>query len=77
LEDGTIRTDGGENWQLNFGDVVVCSHVRLSIDSNAALKPPSDYKLVGSSRPRVYIPEKATGRWTYVHDVRVPVPRST
>ncbi|TBC89029.1 molybdopterin cofactor-binding domain-containing protein [Rhizobium ruizarguesonis] len=72
LEDGTIRTDGGENWQLNFGDVVVGSHVRLSIDSNAALKPPSDYKLVGSSRPRVDIPEKATGRWTYVHDVRVP-----
>ncbi|QND23674.1 molybdopterin-dependent oxidoreductase (plasmid) [Rhizobium leguminosarum bv. viciae] len=72
LEDGTIRTDGGENWQLNFGDVVVGSHVRLSIDSNAPLKPPSDYKLVGSSRPRVDIPEKATGRWTYVHDVRVP-----
>ncbi|MGO8251837.1 molybdopterin cofactor-binding domain-containing protein [Rhizobium ruizarguesonis] len=72
LEDGTIRTDGGENWQLNFGDVVVGSHVRLSIDSNAPLKPPSDYNLVGSSRPRVDIPEKATGRWTYVHDVRVP-----
>ncbi|MBY3022174.1 molybdopterin cofactor-binding domain-containing protein [Rhizobium leguminosarum] len=72
LEDGTIRADGGENWQLNFGDVVVGSHVRLSIDSNAALKPASDYKLVGSSRPRVDIPEKATGRWTYVHDVRVP-----
>ncbi|MGO8499953.1 molybdopterin cofactor-binding domain-containing protein [Rhizobium leguminosarum] len=72
LEDGIIRADGGENWQLNFGDVVVGSHVRLSIDSNAALKPASDYKLVGSSRPRVDIPEKATGRWTYVHDVRVP-----
>ncbi len=72
LEDGIIRADGGENWQLNFGDVVVGSHVRLSIESNAALKPASDYKLVGSSRPRVDIPEKATGRWTYVHDVRVP-----
>ncbi|MBY5795524.1 molybdopterin cofactor-binding domain-containing protein [Rhizobium leguminosarum] len=72
LEDGIIRADGGENWQLNFGDVVVGTHVRLSIDSNAALKPASDYKLVGSSRPRVDIPEKATGRWTYVHDVRVP-----
>ncbi|MCW0019025.1 molybdopterin cofactor-binding domain-containing protein [Rhizobium sp. BT-226] len=72
LEEGVIRADGGENWQLNFGDVVVGTHVRLSIDSNAALKPASDYKLVGSSRPRVDIPEKATGRWTYVHDVRVP-----
>ncbi|MGR9079833.1 molybdopterin cofactor-binding domain-containing protein [Rhizobium leguminosarum] len=72
LEDGVIRADGGENWQLSFGDIVAGSHVRLSIDKYAALKPASDYRLVGSSRPRVDIPEKATGRWTYVHDVRVP-----
>lgn len=72
LEDGIIRADGGENWQLSFGDIVAGSHVRLSIDKYAALKPASDYRLVGSSRPRVDIPEKATGRWTYVHDVRVP-----
>ena len=72
LEEGIIRADGGENWQLSFGDVVAGSHVRLSIDSDAALKPAADYRLVGSSRQRVDIPEKATGRWTYVHDVRVP-----
>ncbi|MBB3138593.1 nicotinate dehydrogenase subunit B [Rhizobium pisi] len=72
LEDGIIRADGGENWQLSFGDIVAGSHTRLSIDKYAVLKPASDYKLVGSSRPRVDIPEKATGRWTYVHDVRVP-----
>ncbi|MGZ2487310.1 nicotinate dehydrogenase subunit B [Rhizobium pisi] len=72
LDDGIIRADGGENWQLSFGDIIAGSHTRLSIDKYAALKPASDYKLVGSSRPRVDIPEKATGRWTYVHDVRVP-----
>jgi nicotinate dehydrogenase subunit B len=72
LEEGIIRADGGENWQLGFGDIVAGSHVRLSIDSDAGLKPAADYRLVGSSRPRVDIPEKATGRWTYVHDVRVP-----
>ncbi len=72
LEDGIIGADGGENWQLSLGDIVAGSHVRLSIDSEAALKPAADYRLVGSSRPRVDIPEKATGRWTYVHDVRVP-----
>jgi nicotinate dehydrogenase subunit B len=72
LEEGIIRADGGENWQLSFGDIVAGSHVRLPIDSDAALKPAADYRLVGSSRPRVDIPEKATGRWTYVHDVRVP-----
>lgn len=72
LENGIIRADGGENWQLSFGDIVAGDHVRLSIDNEAVLKPAADYRLVGSSRPRVDIPEKATGRWTYVHDVRVP-----
>ncbi|WP_313760394.1 molybdopterin cofactor-binding domain-containing protein, partial [Rhizobium sp.] len=72
LENGIIRADGGENWQLSFGDIVAGDHVRLSIDNDAVLKPAADYRLVGSSRPRVDIPEKATGRWTYVHDVRVP-----
>jgi nicotinate dehydrogenase subunit B len=71
LDDGVIRADGGENWQFSFGDIVAGNHVRLSIDKTAALKPASDYRLVGSSRPRVDIPEKATGRWTYVHDARV------
>ncbi|AYG70124.1 MULTISPECIES: molybdopterin cofactor-binding domain-containing protein [unclassified Rhizobium] len=72
LENGIIRADGGENWQLSFGDLVAGDHVTLSIDKAAVLKPAADYRLVGSSRPRVDIPEKATGRWTYVHDVRVP-----
>ena len=72
LEDGIIRADGGENWRLSFGDIVAGGHARLSIDEYAALKPASDYKLVGSSHPRVDIPDKATGRWTYVHDVRLP-----
>lgn len=72
VDDGIIRTDDGENWRFSFGDIVAGDNVRLSIDKTAALKPASDYRLVGSSRPRVDIPEKATGRWTYVHDVRVP-----
>jgi nicotinate dehydrogenase subunit B len=72
VDNGIIRGDGGENWQLSFGDIIAGDHVRLSIDKTAGLKPAADYRLVGSSRPRVDIPEKATGRWTYVHDVRVP-----
>ncbi|AUW47732.1 molybdopterin cofactor-binding domain-containing protein [Rhizobium leguminosarum] len=72
LEGGIIRADSGENWCLSFADLVAGEHVRLSIDIDAELKPASAYTIVGSSRPRVDIPAKATGRWTYVHDVRVP-----
>jgi nicotinate dehydrogenase subunit B len=72
LDDGIIRAATGENWSLSFADLVAGAHVRLSIDASAELKPVSAYTIVGSSRPRVDIPAKATGRWTYVHDVRVP-----
>jgi nicotinate dehydrogenase subunit B len=72
LDEGIIRAVTGENWSLSFADLVAGAHVRLSIDIDVALKPASAYTIVGSSRPRVDIPAKATGRWTYVHDVRVP-----
>jgi nicotinate dehydrogenase subunit B len=71
LDDGIVRSDDGANWRFSFGDIVAGDTVRLSIDKSAPLKPASDYRLVGSSRPRVDIPGKATGRWTYVHDVRL------
>ena len=72
LDEGIIRAVTGENWSLSFADLVAGEHVRLSIDIDGDLKPASAYTIVGSSRPRVDIPAKATGRWTYVHDVRVP-----
>ncbi|SDN79627.1 molybdopterin cofactor-binding domain-containing protein [Ensifer sp. YR511] len=72
VDEGVIRADSSENWSLSFADLVAGKHVRLSIDLEAELKPALAYTIVGSSRPRVDIPAKATGRWTYVHDVRVP-----
>jgi len=35
-------------------------------------KPVSDYKLVGRSVPRIDIPDKVSGHYTYVHNVRIP-----
>jgi nicotinate dehydrogenase subunit B len=35
-------------------------------------KPVTQYTLVGKTVPRVDIPDKVTGNYTYVHDVRVP-----
>jgi nicotinate dehydrogenase subunit B len=72
VEDGIIRAVTGENVSVSFGELVVGAGVQLVIDPDAPLKPVADYRIVGSSRPRVDIPAKATGRWTYVHDVRVP-----
>ncbi len=71
IDDGIIRAVTGENASVSFGELVTGAGVQLVIDPEAPLKPVADYRIVGSSRPRVDIPAKATGHWTYVHDVRV------
>ena len=44
-----------------------------SIDAGGTgAKPISQYKLVGTSVPRIDIPDKITGRYTYVQNIRVP-----
>ena len=47
-------------------------HVALALDARAPTKAPEDYRIVGSSTPRVDIPAKATGELVFVHDMRVP-----
>ena len=38
----------------------------------APAKPVANYKLVGTTTPRIDIPDKVTGKYTYVHNLRVP-----
>ncbi len=50
-------------------------HVELRLPADAAsvrVKPVADYRIVGTSAPRVDIPAKAFGELTFVHDMRVP-----
>jgi CO/xanthine dehydrogenase Mo-binding subunit len=35
-------------------------------------KPVGDYRLIGTRAPRVELPDKITGKYTYVHNVKVP-----
>ena len=46
--------------------------MKLEVDAKIELKKAPDYKVIGKSIPRVDIPAKVTGEFTYVHDVRVP-----
>jgi CO/xanthine dehydrogenase Mo-binding subunit len=45
---------------------------RMSVTGTARPKDPSQYSTVGRSVPRTDIPDKVTGKATYVQDVRVP-----
>ncbi len=44
----------------------------LKVDAKAVFKKHTDYQFIGKSIPRVDIPAKLTGEFTYVHDFRLP-----
>ncbi|KMO37966.1 aldehyde dehydrogenase [Methylobacterium variabile] len=69
---GAVRVAAEPDLAVAYGDLVRGARTELTLDPAAALKAVEDYTIVGRPVPRVDIPAKATGAWTYVHDVRVP-----
>ena len=67
---GIIKAVHGSR-SVSYGDLIGGRTFALSIDKNAPLKDPATYTLVGRSQPRLDIPDKVTGRFTYMHDFRV------
>jgi CO/xanthine dehydrogenase Mo-binding subunit len=43
-----------------------------AVAGSPGTKPVSQYTIVGTSPPRIDIPDKVTGKMTYVHNIRVP-----
>src|SRR5262249_58227599 len=67
---------GGKS--ISYGELVGGKLINATI-SPATLnpgvspaKPVSQYKVVGTRVPRVDLPDKITGKYTYVHNIRVP-----
>jgi CO/xanthine dehydrogenase Mo-binding subunit len=51
---------------------LIGSGFELKVDPKAALKPHTEYAVVGQPIPRVDIPAKVTGEHPYVHDFKLP-----
>jgi nicotinate dehydrogenase subunit B len=71
IENGVVTSPTG---QVTFGQLIGGKTFNLKVDHT---KPPpwkdaKAYKHVGTSVARLDIPDKVTGRFTYMHDVRVP-----
>ena len=71
VADGVVSTG---NKRVSYGELIGGKRFELTLDHTkpAAAKDPKDYKFVGKPVPRVDIPEKVTGRFTYMQDFRVP-----
>jgi CO/xanthine dehydrogenase Mo-binding subunit len=56
---------------VDYGELIGGRTFQAAVDKDAVLAKPDDYVWVGQSYPRPDIPEKLTGRHTYVHDFRL------
>ncbi len=71
VADGVVSAG---NKRVSYGELIGGKSFALKLDhaKPAAAKDPKDYKLVGKPVPRLDIPDKMTGRFTYMQDFRVP-----
>jgi len=69
---GVVRVKSDPTRSVSYAELVGDRELHLKVDKAAPLKKPQDYTIVGTSVPRVDVPAKVTGEWTYMQDVRVP-----
>jgi CO/xanthine dehydrogenase Mo-binding subunit len=71
-KNGVVSVTRGAAASVGYGELIGDRQFRLKVDRAAPLKAPSQYTIVGKSIPRVDVPAKCTGEFTYMQDVRVP-----
>ncbi len=67
-----IISSGRAGKSISYGELIGDKRFDLRASGRARTKKPSEYTVVGKSVPRADIPAKATGSFTFVHDVRRP-----
>ncbi len=72
VERGVIAVSNDPARQISYAALLKERHIAAQLDDTIAVKSAADHRLVGTSVPRVDIPAKALGTFSYVHDLRVP-----
>jgi len=69
---GVVSVARGPAASVAYGELIGDTPFHLKVDKAVPLKDPAQYTIVGKSIPRVDVPAKCTGEFTYMQDVRVP-----
>jgi nicotinate dehydrogenase subunit B len=83
VSDGVVMAAGDPAKKISYADLVGGGRFNARITATGSgrslvvapevpVKDPKTYKIVGTSAPRVDLPPKFTGEFTYTADVRVP-----
>ena len=71
VRDGEVTPRSGGTG-ISYAQLIGDRTLTIKVDPKAPLKDPKDYTIVGKSVPRLDIPAKIFGTFTFVQDVTVP-----
>jgi nicotinate dehydrogenase subunit B len=69
--DGSIVAKGDRSKRVSYGDLVGGQKWSMPLSRTARRKPANEWTVLGKSVPRVDMPAMATGRFEFVHNMRV------
>ncbi len=83
VKDGIVSVKGDASKSVSYADLASAGDLNdalkvsgegfgLNVEGPGKPKDPSNYTVVGKSTPRMDLPPKILGKYTYVTDVRVP-----
>jgi CO/xanthine dehydrogenase Mo-binding subunit len=70
--DGVITARGDAGNSVTYGELIGGQRFGLTLNRNASRKSPSTWTTLGTSVPRIDLPDLVTGRFEFVDNVRVP-----
>ena len=71
-KDGIVSATADPSRRVSYGDLVGGKKFDIRLNPNAKRKHPSTWTVLGTPVKRLDIPALATGRFEFVHNVRVP-----
>jgi nicotinate dehydrogenase subunit B len=72
VRNGIALSKDGGGPGITYADLVGGYDFQMEVDPKAPLKDPKEYTIVGRSVQRLDIPDKVTGRFTYMQDFKLP-----
>lgn len=72
VSNGVVSVAGDASRAVKYGDLLGDRPFAIAMTGTAPQKTPSQYRIVGARHPRLDLPDKISGQYTYVQQVRLP-----